>query len=374
MQCPLMRRAIAPRLAAAIAAGLLCSVSVSAAQAPEPPAPLVADRIALTIDDAIRRAIDLSPSLRASAEGVSAAEGAWRQAGARPNPQLLIEAENFAGSGEFNGVSSSEFSYSLAQQIERGGKRRARRAVAGADREIADLNVQRTNLDIAFAAQTAFIEAVTAKAAADLARDRAAGFEETRRAVARRVEVAKDPRGAGDSAAAAAAEARSDLARADRESVIAREQLAILTGLDAAQMMLVAPWFTAPPDGAVGGRRSRLPLTWRFSNRSKRARTPMSRLSVRQRNRIRRLRSASAICASRATRRRFSRCRCRSRFSTATRARLRARKRNGARPPTSVRPPRSTSRAPSSPRAAFLTPRPPKRTVRSCARYRRRSD
>lgn len=253
MQCLFMRRAIAPRLAAAIAAGLLCSVSVSAAQTPEPPAPLVADRVALTIDDAIRRAIDLSPSIRASAEGISVAEGGWRQAGVRPNPQLLIEAENFAGSGDFNGVSSSEFSYSLAQQIERGGKRRARRAVAGADREIANLNVKRTNLDIAFATQTAFIEAVTAKATADLARDRAAGFEETRRAVARRVEAAKDPRGAADSAAAAAAEARSDLARAERESVIAREQLSILTGLDAAQVILVAPWFTAPPVGAVGG-------------------------------------------------------------------------------------------------------------------------
>ena len=118
-----MRRALAPRLAAGVAACVLISALVGGVNAQDAPA-------ALTIDDAVARALDAAPLLRAGEEGLRAADGAYRQAGARPNPELLIEAENFAGSGDFNGVGGAEFSYSLGQQIERGGKRRARRAVA----------------------------------------------------------------------------------------------------------------------------------------------------------------------------------------------------------------------------------------------------
>jgi cobalt-zinc-cadmium efflux system outer membrane protein len=203
----------------------------------------------LTIDDAIARALETAPIIRASEEGLRASEGAYRQAGARPNPELLIEAENFGGSGDFGGFGAGEYTYSLGQQIERGGKRRARRAFAGAERDIAGRTVERTRLDIIFAAQAAYIEAVAAEAGADLARARAASAEETRRSVARRVEAAKDPKGAGDSAAAASADATSDLALAERERDLAREQLALLVGLDSPDFSLVAPWFDAPPAG-----------------------------------------------------------------------------------------------------------------------------
>lgn len=202
---------------------------------------------ALTIDDAVARALETAPIIRASEEGLRASEGAYRQAGARPNPELLIEAENFGGSGDFSGFGGGEYTYSLGQQIERGGKRRARRAFAGAERDIAGRTVERTRLDIIFAAQAAFIDAVAAEAEADLARARADNAEETRRTVARRVEAAKDPRGAGESAEAAAAAARSDLARAEREREVARQQLGILAGLNAADFVLIAPWFAAPP-------------------------------------------------------------------------------------------------------------------------------
>jgi len=203
----------------------------------------------LTIDDAIARALETAPIIRASEEGLRASEGAYRQAGARPNPELLIEAENFGGSGDFGGFGAGEYTYSLGQQIERGGKRRARRAFAGAERDIAGRTVERTRLDIIVAAQAAYIEAVAAEAGADLARARAASAEETRRSVARRVEAAKDPKGAGDSAAAASADATSDLALAERERDLAREQLALLVGLDSPDFSLVAPWFDAPPAG-----------------------------------------------------------------------------------------------------------------------------
>jgi len=237
-----LRRASAPRLAAGVAACVLISALVSGVNAQGSPS-------ALTIEDAVARALDAAPLLRAGEEGLRAADGAYRQAGARPNPELLIEAENFAGSGDFNGVGGAEFSYSLGQQIERGGKRRARRAFAEADRNIAGLTVERMRLEIIFSARRAFIDAVAAETIADLARARAASAEVTRATVARRVEAAKDPRGAGDSAAAAAAEAKSDLARAERERDLARQDLGLLTNIETQGIDLVSPWFAAPPAG-----------------------------------------------------------------------------------------------------------------------------
>lgn len=237
-----LRRALAPRLAAGVAACVLISALASGVSAQNAPA-------ALTIDDAVARALETAPIIRASEEGLRASEGAYRQAGARPNPELLIEAENFGGSGDFSGFGAGEYTYSVGQQVERGGKRRARRAFARAERDIAGRTVERTRLDVILATQAAFIDAVAAQAGADLARARAASAEETRRSVARRVEAAKDPKGAGDSAAAAAAAAASDFSRAMRERDLARQQLALLTGSGAPDFSLVAPWFAAPPAG-----------------------------------------------------------------------------------------------------------------------------
>ncbi|MFN0023710.1 MAG: TolC family protein, partial [Parvularculaceae bacterium] len=255
MQRSVLRRVLAPRIAAAIAVSVLHSALADNASAQERAAisPTEAAPGTLTIDEATARALEAAPLIRASQEGLRASEGAFRQAGARPNPELLLEAENFGGGGDFDGVGAGEFTYSLAQQIERGGTRRARRAVAGAEREIAGFNIERTRLDIIFAAQAAFIDAVAAEAAVDLAQARAASAEETSRAFSRRVEAARDPRGAGDSAAAAAADANSDHARAMRERDAARQQLALLVGLDTPNISLVSPWFPAPPPSIVVG-------------------------------------------------------------------------------------------------------------------------
>ena len=256
MQWTALRRAPAPRLAARAAASILASIVAGAALAQEAPAALQSApaAAALTIDEAVARALESAPLIRAREEGLRAADGAYRQAGARPNPELLLEAENFGGSGAFDGVGAGEFTYSLAQQIERGGKRRARRAFAGAERDIAGLNVERTRLDIVLAAQAAFIDAVAAETAVELARARAASAGEISRDVGRRVDAARDPKGASDSAAAAAAAARSDLARATRERDLARQQLALLAGLETPAVSLVAPWFAAPPAGVGDGR------------------------------------------------------------------------------------------------------------------------
>ncbi|HRK64302.1 MAG TPA: TolC family protein, partial [Terricaulis sp.] len=57
----------------------------------------------LTLQDAIARAVESDPGLRAANAGVDAARGGLRQARVRPNPQLSAEVENFNGEGELRG-------------------------------------------------------------------------------------------------------------------------------------------------------------------------------------------------------------------------------------------------------------------------------
>ena len=243
-----MRRALAPRSAASIAAGAFCLIAFGAsgaASATEPmggPSP-----VALSVDDAVARALKAAPMISASAQAIEAAEGAWRQAGARPNPLLTLEAEDFAGSGDYSGFGAGQYTYSLGQQIERGGKRGARRAVAAADRTIATFSAKRTELEVVFAARAAFIEAASAEVSLDVMKARVASLEETRKAVARRVNAARDPASALNAAAAAKAEADAALTRALRGRRQALEELALLTALASSTVSVTAPWFLTPP-------------------------------------------------------------------------------------------------------------------------------
>ena len=51
----------------------------------------------LTLEVAIRRALELNPLLKAADAGVSSADARALQAGLWPNPELELEVENFGG-------------------------------------------------------------------------------------------------------------------------------------------------------------------------------------------------------------------------------------------------------------------------------------
>src|SRR5262249_20755524 len=86
------------------------------ARAEEPPAP----QGELTLRDAIAAALRGSPELDAFASEVRAREALALQAAALPNPELVFELEDFAGSGERQGFDSAQATLSLAQLVELG--------------------------------------------------------------------------------------------------------------------------------------------------------------------------------------------------------------------------------------------------------------
>jgi cobalt-zinc-cadmium efflux system outer membrane protein len=102
-------------------------------------------KITLSLEDAVRMALESHPLLNARAQHTVAMQGLVTQAGLRPNPVFIFQSENwkFAGGGPFNiGNATDQFAY-ISQVIETAGKRQRRlewsqenARIAGLDREL----------------------------------------------------------------------------------------------------------------------------------------------------------------------------------------------------------------------------------------------
>jgi cobalt-zinc-cadmium efflux system outer membrane protein len=82
----------------------------------------------LTMEQALKLALQNSPDLRAARINTQAAEKAVEAAGRWKNPRLDFEAEGIGG--DLDGVDDTEYTIGLWQTFERGGKRRHDRAAA----------------------------------------------------------------------------------------------------------------------------------------------------------------------------------------------------------------------------------------------------
>lgn len=184
----------------------------------------------LTLEEAVAKAIDAAPSLRAGDAAIEGARAGRRQADVRPNPTVTVEAENFIGSGNYSGFEQAEITAAYNQQFERGGKRAAR--VALAEREIGVAEAARTvtRLNLIAAVERAYIDVLIADRAAEAANDRLATEQALQREALRRVRGYKDPLFVETRAAARVADATiaRDIAATRRGS--ARTQLAAFWG------------------------------------------------------------------------------------------------------------------------------------------------
>lgn len=101
----------------------------------------------LTLNEALTRTLKESPMLLAFSREVKAREFEARQAGLRPNPELSVEVENVAGSGDFSGTDGAETTVRINQLFELGGKRARRQEVGRLEQELAEreYEIARTN-------------------------------------------------------------------------------------------------------------------------------------------------------------------------------------------------------------------------------------
>ena len=95
----------------------------------------------LDLQTAVSRVVSNHPSLSVAEAEVLAAQAEGLQAGLWQNPVLGVEAENVFGSGGFSGGSSAEYTFSLSQTFELGGKRAKRKEAALLRGEVAKWNL-----------------------------------------------------------------------------------------------------------------------------------------------------------------------------------------------------------------------------------------
>jgi len=183
----------------------------------------------LTLDEALARAAAGHPRLLAQDARQEAAAALAEQAALRPNPELAVTFENFAGTGRARDLASVEGTLEVSQALERGGKRTRRAAAAGQDRAVAVAEAGVLRAGILAATAESYLAAVIAARQADLAGDFVAL---ARTALA----DAEKRRAAGEASAAEPARARAALAAAEAEA--ARQTAARQT----ARAALAATW------------------------------------------------------------------------------------------------------------------------------------
>jgi cobalt-zinc-cadmium efflux system outer membrane protein len=216
------------RSAIPIAAALLLACAAAAPAAMDPAG------AALTLADALRAASSNNPALRGEPFELQALEGRRQQAGARPNPELDLELENFAGSGAFSGTDQLEATLALSQLIELGGKRDARTALATGEYDLlrADQAVRR--LDVQAEVARRFLAVVSGQERLALARRTSELSAEVHAGIRKRVEAARSPVAEASRANIARIRAGIEVSDAERR-------------LESSRLALAATWGASEP-------------------------------------------------------------------------------------------------------------------------------
>ncbi len=201
----------------------------------------------VTLEEAVARALNAAPALKAREELVTAAEAQIAQSGVLPNPTLEAEIENAAGSGRFSGFDQAEMTLGVSQRLERGGKREGRVALAETERDAAALERDRARATVAFEARKAFVELFAAEIARDNASARLKAAIEIEATARRRVAAARDPLTTKLRAEIQTAEAKTARDQADRDVKNAKRALALLWGEPAAPFEIDASALRNPP-------------------------------------------------------------------------------------------------------------------------------
>lgn len=201
----------------------------------------------LTKDAAIQRILDASPSLEAARARMAEMDAAITQVGVKPNPTIGAEIENFTGTGPFTGLDRTELTVTYAQQYERGNKRGLRTELAREEAGITEAEWHVRRLDLIHRAETAYVEAVAAKARVEALEAQLKILRDIEAAIRKRVTAGKDSELAAQNAEIRTLGADNKVREAKLELVTAKLALAGLWGSDTADFTLASTDLLALP-------------------------------------------------------------------------------------------------------------------------------
>jgi len=210
---------------------------------------IVAPAPVLTLAEALDRAGASSPFQDAAAAGIRAAGAQRRVAGLRPNPSIVGEAENVAGTGIYQGLRSSETTLGLALPLELGGKRGARIAVAEAQIGRAGLQAEIARADLRLRVTQTYNAAAAAQRRVAIAEEQVGIAAEVLRAARIRVQAGRASPLEEQRADVARFAAEGALERTRRSAEAASGNLARLLGTPVGQFD--RSWFDAVPSAGT---------------------------------------------------------------------------------------------------------------------------
>lgn len=188
---------------------------------------------ALTLSQAVSYALESNPGLNSAQRTVEVQDGELIQAGLLPNPELSSEVEEFGGTGARRGFREAQINVEFSQLFELGGKRSKRVRVASYGKDIAELDYQRSRLDVILITTQSFINVVAAQERLEVARDTLELARELATSVENRINAGQVSPTEQTRANLELSSAEIGFSEAERELSVARQNLAATWGSSA---------------------------------------------------------------------------------------------------------------------------------------------
>lgn len=191
---------------------------------------LAAEKLTLSLQQAIDRSLENSPALAASSSRAHAAMAGRSLAGALPNPEFSIEADNIYGDGPYKGMDSAEITYGVSQLVELPGKRGSRVRVADAENQKSHYARDAARLDLIQNVTIAYATLTAAQQEVGILEEEQRLATEVYDGVAAKVDAGKEPPIQKNKAAIERTTSAIALERSQRNLRTAEQSLSALMG------------------------------------------------------------------------------------------------------------------------------------------------
>lgn len=184
----------------------------------------------ITLNTALKRAIEQNPSLKVFDFRNTALSGQMKIAALKPAYELGLEAENFSGSDELSGFDGAEITVSLSSVLEMGDKRAARRGIVSGSRSVLDAQRQVESLELLGEVTRRYLDVLALQEQVSLAKEANDLADETLKIVKKRAKAGATPDAEIKRAQAAAAQAHLTLLSTQQQLDFLKVSLAALWG------------------------------------------------------------------------------------------------------------------------------------------------
>lgn len=213
----------------AFSGGCFLGFAAQAADSPAPPLPVSSATNVLTLDGAVRLALENNPELRASSGRIEAASGRAYQAKLWTNPELTLSAEDWPVSGGGN-FSDSKQTIGVAQTIPFPGKKKLDRQIGVSGVRLSEAELTLRRVELVRDVKSVFYQVLAAERLVDVAAELVKVAESSASTARKRVAAGAAADQEQLRAEIPLEQARTELSGFQRELTTARQTLALLLG------------------------------------------------------------------------------------------------------------------------------------------------